>query len=137
MPCEYSYVRIEERNRSNEVARQRAEERERQRKAEIMRKKQAIIVALASMNFDVSMSPAGDQQTLILGTDGGQQMEVLFNESTGDFMTHFSGVPNHSEEHRLLDKFMETLRNNGFKTDVHHHHEKPKLPVIEVNDEDV
>lgn len=60
-----------------------------------------------------------------------KQIEALFNEKTGKFVVHFSGVPNHEEEHRILDELIAKLKSQGFDVKVEHYHEKPKLPELE------
>lgn len=60
-----------------------------------------------------------------------KQVEILFDESSGKFVAHFSGFKTHQEEHQMLDQILAKLRERGFDAEVDHHHDKPKLPEFD------
>lgn len=60
-----------------------------------------------------------------------KKVEVVFNEKDGKFVVHFSGVPIHDEEHKILDELIAQLKRQGFEAKVSHYHEKPKLPQFD------
>lgn len=60
-----------------------------------------------------------------------KQFDIVFNEGTGKFVVHFSGVATHSEEHELLDRLLQELKSKGFDFEVEHFHDRPKIPELE------
>lgn len=60
-----------------------------------------------------------------------KQIEALFDEKTGKFVVHFSGVPTHDEEHRILDELLAKLQAAGYEVETEHYHDRPKLPELQ------
>lgn len=60
-----------------------------------------------------------------------KQVEIVFDEKSGKFVVHFSGVPVHEEEHRILDQIIAELKKHGFDVETEHFHEKPRLPEFD------
>ena len=126
MPCEYSVVRIGNRNRTNQ--RKKAQNKKKQ----IQSKKEVLIKALVAIGFEPSMQTVDLVTTFILGSSDRGKIEILFNEKDGKFVTHFDGVQTHDQEHEILDKLIDTLKASGLSISVEHYHEKPKLPEFGV-----
>jgi hypothetical protein len=60
-----------------------------------------------------------------------RNIEVVFDQKTGDFVLHYSGVRTHAEEHALTDRIKEELRKLGFDVDEDHSHDKPRIPEVD------
>ena len=60
-----------------------------------------------------------------------EKVEVAFNNTTGKFVVHFSGVATHEKEHELLRELIQNLRAQGFDAEVDYYHDRPKLPEVE------
>lgn len=60
-----------------------------------------------------------------------EQIEIVFDENTGKFVVHFSGVATHDQEHQILDQLIANLEKQGFDVNVEHYHDKPKLPDLD------
>lgn len=122
MPCEYSVVKIDSKRGADQKKKQR------QKKKKIQSRKETLVKSLVGMGFEPEIQPTGSGKLFILGSSSRGKIEILFDEKTGQFVTHFSGVETHDEEHKILDKLVETLKTNGLAVSVNHYHEKPKLP---------
>ncbi len=61
----------------------------------------------------------------------GKNIEIVFNDKTGDFVVHYSGVPSHAEEHGISDKLKSELRKLGYDVDTDHFNDQPRIPEVE------
>ena len=121
MPCQYSSVILKNKNSSKQ--------RQKKRSAS---KKKSVISSVTQMGFKVSLKAVEGDKTFILGEDkDGKKIEIMFDNKTGIFVTHFNGVPTHDEEHLILDNLIAILKNS-FDVEVEHYHDKPKLPEITI-----
>lgn len=113
MPCEYRAVRIRSRRR---------------KRNQVNQKKKAILKALASLGYEVSLKKSGNRQLFILGEKSDGNMEILFDERSGKFVVHFEGVAAHEKEHEIFDQLTVKLKEDGYETVSEEFKERPKLP---------
>ncbi len=121
MPCQYSVVKI-----ANRIRKKNAN-----KKKVAQSKKGTLIKSLVALGFEVSMQTIDPEKTFILGSSNRGNIEIVFNEKDGKFVTHFDGVETHDKEHEILDALVDTLKKSGLSISVDHYHERPKLPEFE------
>ncbi len=121
MPCQYSVVKIANRTRKKNA----------NKKKVAQSKKGTLIKGLVALGFEVSMQTIDPEKIFILGSSNRGNIEIVFNEKDGKFVTHFDGVETHDKEHEILDALIDNLKSSGLSVSVDHYHERPKLPEFE------
>lgn len=124
-PCEYRTVSL------SMYGRKRLREK-RRRKAD--QKKKALLTALSALGYELVIQKQDKNRILIVGSGKSgknQKIEILFDESDGKFVSHFTGVPTHNEEHEMFDKLIAKLKELGFESEISDYSDKPKLPQRE------
>ncbi len=66
-----------------------------------------------------------------------QTVEIVFDDNSGKFVIHYSGVATHAEEHQITDEILARLEKIGFKAEVSHYHDQPKVPDIQEEEDSV